>query len=108
MAIVREALHSITRSQASGLPIVSTYHCDIPNVTVPGASALLVPEKDSDALASALSNLLEHQTIWEAMGQTGRTFVEQNHNIVDLAKSLKISISNYGLQDKKTMMWIYE
>ena len=63
---------------------------------MPGASALLVPEKDSDALASALSNLLEHQTIWEAMGQTGRTFVEQNHNIVDLAKRL---------EDKYFQLW---
>jgi colanic acid/amylovoran biosynthesis glycosyltransferase len=86
----------LLEAQASGLPIVSTYHCDIPNVTVPGASALLVPEKDSDALASALSNLLEHQTIWEAMGQTGRTFVEQNHNIVDLAKRL---------EDKYFQLW---
>ena len=34
-------------AQASGLPVVATTHCDIPEITVPGGSALLVPERDA-------------------------------------------------------------
>lgn len=72
---------TILEAQAMGLPIVSTYHCDIPNSVVPGRSALLVEERNSSALADALRNLLDHPSEWETMGRTGREFVEEYHDI---------------------------
>jgi len=72
---------TILEAQALGMPIVSTYHCDIPNITVPGRSALLVPERDSKALAQALRSLLDHSERWEEMGRAGREHVERFHNI---------------------------
>jgi colanic acid/amylovoran biosynthesis glycosyltransferase len=72
---------SILEAQAGGLPVVSTLHADIPNIVVPGKSALLSKEKDIDGLAKNMAYLLENQQLWEDMGQEGRQFVEKYHNI---------------------------
>lgn len=72
---------TIIEAQALGMPVVSTLHCDIPNVTVPGKSAVLVPERDPDALAAALRDLLDHPERWEGMGRAGRAHVEAHHDV---------------------------
>lgn len=79
----------ILEAQALGMPVVSTIHCDIPNVTLPGESALLVPERDSAALADALRTLLDHPERWEAMGRAGRRHVEEFHDVEGLARDLE-------------------
>lgn len=72
---------TILEAQALGIPVVSTVHCDIPYVTVPGESAILVPERDSQSLARALEDLLDHPEKWPAMGSAGRRHVEAHHDI---------------------------
>ncbi len=72
---------TILEAQALGMPVVSTYHADIPHVVVPGKSALLVPERDSEALSRALIYLLDHPESWENMGRAGRAYMEMNHDI---------------------------
>jgi colanic acid/amylovoran biosynthesis glycosyltransferase len=71
----------LIEAQASGLPIVATTHCDIPEVTRPGESALLAPERDSAALADRLEELLRHPERWPEMGRAGRAHVEAEFNI---------------------------
>jgi colanic acid/amylovoran biosynthesis glycosyltransferase len=71
------------------MPVVSTYHCDIPNVTLPGESALLVPEHDVDALADALRTLMDEPDRWEPMGRAGRRHVEELHDVVKEAHRLE-------------------
>ena len=80
---------SILEAQALGMPIVSTLHCDIPYVTRPGESALLVPERDSPALADALRTLLDDPGRWEKMGRAGREHVEERHDISREARHLE-------------------
>jgi colanic acid/amylovoran biosynthesis glycosyltransferase len=80
---------SILEAQALGMPVVSTLHCDIPYVTLPGESALLVPERDSAALAEALRTLLDHPDRWAAMGRAGRHHIERNHDIATEAARLE-------------------
>jgi len=72
---------TIIEAQASGLPVISTYHSDIPYIVVPGKSALLSEERDVKALAGNILHLLENQHEWEAMGTEGRRLVERNHDI---------------------------
>jgi colanic acid/amylovoran biosynthesis glycosyltransferase len=71
---------TILEAQALGMPVVSTYHCDIPNVTVPDRSALLVPERQSADLARALGWLLDHGERWAEMGRAGRAHMERHHD----------------------------
>ncbi|MCX7766306.1 MAG: glycosyltransferase [Candidatus Sumerlaeia bacterium] len=72
---------TILEAQAAGIPVVSTFHADIPNVVVPGKSALLAEERNCEELATHIIFLLENQELWEEMGETGRRFVENYHNI---------------------------
>jgi colanic acid/amylovoran biosynthesis glycosyltransferase len=66
---------------ASGMPIISTYHCDIPEVVVDGESGLLVPERDVDALAERLEYLVNHPEKWEEMGRAGRQHIEAEYDV---------------------------
>lgn len=72
---------TILEAQAMGMPVVSTNHADIPNVTLPGTSALLSDERDCEMLIQNISFLLQNQDIWEKMGRAGRNFVEAHHDI---------------------------
>ena len=72
---------SLIEAQATGMPIVSTFHADIPEVVIPGESALLSPERDVDGLAENLARLVAEPRKWEAMGKAGRAHVEAQHNV---------------------------
>lgn len=69
---------TIIEMAATGMPIVSTHHCDIPNVVVDGVTGLLAPERDVDGLAARLNQLIDHPEAWTAMLEGGRKrIVEQ-------------------------------
>jgi colanic acid/amylovoran/stewartan biosynthesis glycosyltransferase WcaL/AmsK/CpsK len=72
---------TILEAQAAGLPIVSTTHADIPNVVLPGRSALLAPEGDAAALADHITLLVTEQERWRPMGAAGRQFVAEHHDV---------------------------
>jgi colanic acid/amylovoran biosynthesis glycosyltransferase len=67
---------ALIEAQASGLPIVSTRHADIPEVVSPEAG-LLGPEFDDGALAENLRSALSRPERWPAMGRAGRAHVEE-------------------------------
>jgi colanic acid/amylovoran biosynthesis glycosyltransferase len=75
-------------AQATGLPIISTFHSGIPEIVLDGQSGFLVPERDVDAMAGRLEYLIEHTEIWTEMGRAGRKFVEENFDIKKLNKQL--------------------
>jgi colanic acid/amylovoran biosynthesis glycosyltransferase len=72
---------TILEAQAMGMPVVSTYHADIPNVVVPGNSALLTAERDCEGLVRSLASLLDNPSDWAEMGRAGRAHMETCHNI---------------------------
>jgi colanic acid/amylovoran biosynthesis glycosyltransferase len=72
---------TILEAQAAGLPVISTYHADIPNVVVPDRSALLSEERDVAGLKSSLARMMDHQDAWRDMGREGRAFVERHHSL---------------------------
>ena len=73
---------AILEAQATGLPVISSYHADIPEVVVDGESALLAPEKDVGMLAKHLEYLVEHPDVWEEMERAGREHVEQEYDVM--------------------------
>lgn len=78
----------LLEAQATGLPIISTFHSGIPEIVLDGQSGFLVPERDVDAMAGRLEYLIEHTEIWTEMGRAGRKFVEENFDIKKLNKQL--------------------
>jgi colanic acid/amylovoran biosynthesis glycosyltransferase len=80
---------ALIEMSAYGMPIVSTFHCDIPEVVIDGESGFLVQEKDTDRLAERLEHLITHPEIWEPMGRAGRKHIEEEFNIVTQAAKLE-------------------
>jgi len=80
---------TLLEAQASGVPVLSTYHADIPEVVVNGKSGFLVPERDAHALAERLQYLIEHSGEWLIMGKEGRRHVEMNYTIYKETENLE-------------------
>jgi|SRR3990170_917768 len=71
----------LLEAQASGIPVLSTFHADIPEVTINKKSSFLVPEKDPESLSDKLNLLLGRPEIWPEMGKIGRAHIEAHYNI---------------------------
>lgn len=71
--VLKEAL-------ASGLPVVSTLHSGIPELIRNGESGILVPERDTAALAQSLLQLIKTPDQWDRMAKKGRRTVKKLFN----------------------------
>lgn len=80
---------SIIEASASGMPILSTIHCDIPEVVIGGESGYLVPERDVDALVEKLEFLISNPDMWEQMGRRGREHITQNYDVITQVQKLE-------------------
>lgn len=80
---------SIIEMSASGMPILSTTHCDIPEVVVDSKSGYLVPERDVDALAEKLEMLVLNPSTWKRMGEYGRKHIETEYDLWKQVSSLE-------------------
>ena len=78
----------IQEAQATGLPVISTFHNGIPEGLLDGVSGFLVNEKDVDALAERITYLIDHPEMRQKMGVEGRHFVESNYDIKLLNQKL--------------------
>ena len=78
----------LKEAMAMGMPVVSTLHGGIPELVQDGISGFLVPERDSEALAQKLGELIEHPEKWPQMGRAGRAFVEEHFETKKLNKLL--------------------
>lgn len=70
---------SLIEMAASGMPIVSTSHCDIPEVLPPG-TGLLAKERDVDGLVEHLQTLIETPDRWRPMLEAARIRMENEYD----------------------------
>lgn len=71
---------SIIEMLASGMSVVSTRHCDIPEVMGPELHHLLAPERDAAALVDIIGKLLSKPETWTGLAHAGRTHIEVEYN----------------------------
>ena len=71
---------TIIEMLATGMPIVSSYHCDIPNIVKHGESGLLSHERDVSEIVSNLEWLIQHPDDWRPMIENGRSTVEKEYD----------------------------
>jgi colanic acid/amylovoran biosynthesis glycosyltransferase len=71
---------SLIELAASGMPVVSTNHCDIPDVVASGVSGLLAAERDPEGLARHLRFLAANPAAWPGMVHAARKRVETAFN----------------------------
>ena len=81
-------VNTLKEAMAMGLPVIGTYHGGIPELLEDGISGLLVPERDSKAIAEKVSYLIKHPEIWTDMGKAGRDRVEEKYDMHELNKQL--------------------
>lgn len=79
----------ILEAQAAGVPVLATFHADIPEVVRHGESAILAKERDWRELSEGLLCLLKNQQKWASMGRAGRKHVEQHYDIKNEVKNLE-------------------
>lgn len=79
----------LMEAASAGLPVISTMHAGIPEVVLDGVSGFLVPERDAEALAARLGDLLACAERWAAMGAAGRRHIERNYNVRLLSGELE-------------------
>ena len=63
-------------AQAMGLPVVTFASGGIPEVVADGLTGFLVPERDSEALASRLLLLFSDRALWHGFSNAGRARVK--------------------------------
>lgn len=66
----------LSEMAATGIPIISTRHCDIPHVLGCGYSQLLSDERDVDALTDNLRWLVKHSDEWSPILSSTRRRIE--------------------------------
>lgn len=69
---------TIIEMAASGMPIVSTRHCDIPNVILDRVTGMLADEHDIEGILTCLRWLVQNHKKWKTMLETGRRYIEEN------------------------------
>jgi len=67
---------AITEMAASGMPIVASRHCDIPNVVVDRKTGMLSDEKDVEGILESLRWFTANPAKWEPMLRAGRERIE--------------------------------
>ncbi len=71
---------SLIEMMATGMPVISTTHCDIPEVVQYGVKDWLVSERDVNGLVEKLMWLIRHPMEWKKMLDIGRKHVEKEYN----------------------------
>jgi glycosyltransferase involved in cell wall biosynthesis len=78
----------LVEALARAVPVVSTDVAGIGELVRDGETGLLVPPEDPDALATALSRLLDDGELARDLGRAGRRLVAAEYNPVDSATAL--------------------
>jgi colanic acid/amylovoran biosynthesis glycosyltransferase len=73
---------TLIEMMATGIPVVSTRHCDIPEVVQYGDDSWLVAELDVDGLVDRLKWLATHRDHWSSRLAAGRRHIEVEYDAI--------------------------
>jgi colanic acid/amylovoran biosynthesis glycosyltransferase len=71
---------TILEMLASGMPVVSTRHCDIPSIIHHKKSGLLAEERNLDELVDHIQWLTQNVSNWKSLVETGRRHLEKEYH----------------------------
>jgi len=75
----------ILEAAATGLPVVATRHAGIPEAVREGETGFLVAERDTEALARRILELVRDPGLRRRMGEAGRRHVETHFDVDRIA-----------------------
>lgn len=79
---------SLLDMSATGMPIISSFHCDIPEIVLHEKTGLLAPERDVETLVKHIRWFAQNPHTWEKIGQTGRYHVETEYHTLTQGQKL--------------------
>jgi glycosyltransferase involved in cell wall biosynthesis len=71
---------ALLEAMATGLPVITTNVSGMGEAVLHGKTGLLVPPRDSDALADALTLMIADPSRWEEWGRAGRARIESYYS----------------------------
>ncbi len=80
---------ALMEAMAVGLPVLATEHAGVPELVHDPTTGRCVPERNAEALAAGLSDLLARADDFEAMGRAGREVVLKQFNADTLGAELE-------------------
>jgi glycosyltransferase involved in cell wall biosynthesis len=78
----------IMEAMAAGLPVISTPVAGVPEMVEAGKTGLLVPPKNSTALAAAIEQLMDNPAQAREFGANGRVRATERFDIEESARAL--------------------
>lgn len=79
-----------------GLPCVSTDEAGIPNIIDNGKTGIIVPKRDSVALADAIGKMIEHRNLCRQMGHDGRKKYEGKFTLAVFERNICRILDEYS------------
>lgn len=92
---------AILEMAASGMQVVSTRHCDIPEILPRSSHHLLADEHDPDGLARALLWLTQNPERWAELSLANRKHAEMNYDGVTQGRRLAEIYANLLCREKQ-------
>lgn len=80
---------SVIEAMALGKPVIATTVGSVPDLVRDGETGLLVPPRDIDALAEALTRLVEDPALRKSLGERARAFAQAECAIEENIKGLE-------------------
>ena len=77
---------TILEALALGRPVVATSVGGVPSIVRDGETGVLVPPGDPDAIAHAISWMVDNPQTATAYGERGRSLIEQHHGIEQMVR----------------------
>lgn len=79
----------IMEAMAAGLPVVSTPLAGVPEMVVEGKTGFLVPERNPEALAQALTKILADPSTARQLGAAGKALAQERFALQTTTQQLK-------------------
>ena len=85
----------LMEAMAMQVPVISTTVSGVPELVMDGQTGLLVPPKDVEALAIAITRYLDDPAFAVRMGIAGRQTIESSFNLHNSSKQLEQLFTKY-------------
>jgi glycosyltransferase involved in cell wall biosynthesis len=80
---------SLLEAMASEIPVISTRHNGFVETVIEGVTGFLVAERDVDAMADRMVQVLQDKKLRDSFGQAGRKHVEENYKAEKMVQRLQ-------------------
>lgn len=94
-------------AQATGMPVLSTTHCDIPDEVIQDVTGILVQENDIEGLAESIGRFYRMDEVeYISFCRNARRHIEENYDVIKCSEILRGIYSDVIVNQCKVMSLI--